>query len=75
MVNCGYEIICEFWLERVERGFVVGYNKNKNEYVVWHWNKNDNSYFWGHYFSKRDDAIEKFRDYINYTLKGTYFNN
>lgn len=75
MVNCGYEIICEFWLEQYERGFVVGYNKNKNEYVVWDWDKNTNSYFWGHYFLKKDDAIKTFRDCINYTLKNTYFNN
>lgn len=75
MVHCGYEIFCEFWLDEYDIGFVVGYNKNKNEYVVWEWNKNHNYYYFGHYTSTKNVALKKFKDLINYTLNKITNNN
>ena len=75
MVNCEYEIICEFWLDEYEKGFAVGYNKNISRYVIGEWNKNHNYYFFEHFTSNKNVALKKFKDLINYTLNKITNNN
>lgn len=55
-MNIGYKITDTIHVGDAE--FVLGvHEKDPNRFVTWEC-KNGNDYFWGHYFTKRDDAVK-----------------
>ncbi len=58
--NIGYRITDTIHVGNAE--FVLGVHEtDPNRFVTWEC-KNRNDYFWGHYFTKRDDAV---KDLVN----------
>lgn len=61
--NIGYRITDTIHVGNAE--FVLGvHEKDLNRFVTWEC-KNRNDYFWGHYFTRRDDAVKDLVDRAN----------
>lgn len=61
--NIGYRITDTIHVGNAE--FVLGvHEKDPNRFVTWEC-KNRNDYFWGHYFTRRDDAVKDLVDRAN----------
>ena len=61
--NIGYRITDTIHVGNAE--FVLGVHEtDPNRFVTWEC-KNRNDYFWGHYFTKRDDAVKDLVDRAN----------
>lgn len=67
MKNAGYEIIMiEHYTE--DYAIVLGVNSS-NHYVTWDSKPSENNFFWGHYFTDKNNAL---RDYHTRLL--SYYN-
>jgi len=61
--NIGYRITDTIHVGNAE--FVLGVHEtDPNRFVTWEC-KNRNDYFWGHYFTRRDDAVKDLVDRAN----------
>jgi hypothetical protein len=61
--NIGYRITDTIHVGNAE--FVLGVHEtDPNRFVTWEC-KNRNDYFWGHYFTKRDDAVKDLVSRVN----------
>lgn len=61
--NIGYKITDTIHVGNAE--FVLGVHEtDPNRFVTWEC-KNGNDYFWGHYFTRRDDAVKDLVDRAN----------
>lgn len=72
MNNAGYKIIKrEFYSENF--AIVIGYKENgSSKYVTWEYSKDNDNYFWGHYFNSKSEVMRDYHErlMIQYEYQG-----
>ena len=50
---------------------VLGRNKYFTTYVTWIYGKENDSYFWGHYFNDKESAIKDYHERIKHEIESS----